>query len=92
MAGAGPFLDDLSPYEIEIVDVGSRPSPDQADELALVVSTHDAGDPLLPRLPGSRVRFSGRDDCVGCSERAGLLEGFAAKWGIRSRGIRYGSG
>ncbi|WP_119726317.1 hypothetical protein [Thermomonospora amylolytica] len=77
----GRFLDDLSPYEIEIVDVGSRPSPDGADELALVVNTHDAGDPLLP--PAARVAHfrtvDHRDHTEDEAERADAARQAAAR-------------
>jgi hypothetical protein len=57
------FLDGWSLYEVTIIDVASPPASDELDELALTINTHDHAAPLLPRLPGSRVYYSGHDDC-----------------------------
>lgn len=57
------FLKDWSLYAIDILDVRGRLDRDQADEIALVVNTYDLETRLLPLLPGSRVYYSGHDDC-----------------------------
>lgn len=51
-----------SPYELSLVDLPAGATPGQLDELALVIGTAGA-EPVLPRLEGSRLRFSGHDDC-----------------------------
>lgn len=55
--------DDWSPYLLSLVDLPADPTPDQLDELALLIGTAAFDEPLLPRLPGSRLLFSGHDDC-----------------------------
>lgn len=58
------FLDGTwSPYELTLIDVHADATPEQLDELALVLGTTGVGEPLLSRLEGSRVWFSGHDDC-----------------------------
>ncbi|WP_331768116.1 hypothetical protein [Embleya sp. NBC_00896] len=52
-----------SPYELSLVDVPTVPTPAQLDEIALVVGTAAGGEPVLPGLEGSRLWFSGHDDC-----------------------------
>ena len=55
--------DDWSPYELSLVDVPTGATPEQLDELALVIGTAVGDEPVLPRLAGSRFWFSGHDDC-----------------------------
>lgn len=58
------FLDgSWSPYELALVDVPAGVGAEQLDEPALVVGTAGFDEPLLGRLAGSRVWFSGHDDC-----------------------------
>ncbi|MEU8941967.1 hypothetical protein AB0C97_28435 [Streptomyces goshikiensis] len=58
------LLDDtLSPYELTLIDLPSDATPEQLDELALVLGTTGFDEPLLNRLEGSEVWFSGHDDC-----------------------------
>ncbi|MQY10085.1 hypothetical protein SRB5_01890 [Streptomyces sp. RB5] len=58
------FLDDTwSPYELSLLDVPGTPTPAQLDEIALILRTAGAGEAVLPALPGSRVWYSGHDDC-----------------------------
>ncbi|MFD9476909.1 hypothetical protein [Streptomyces nojiriensis] len=58
------FLDGTwSPYELALVGVPAGVTAERLDELALVLGTADAGEPLLNRLGDSRVWFSGHDDC-----------------------------
>ncbi|MBO0657058.1 hypothetical protein J1792_31280 [Streptomyces triculaminicus] len=52
-----------SPYELSLVDVPTGATPEQLDELALVIGTAAVDEPVLPRLDGSRFWFSGHDDC-----------------------------
>ncbi|MFG2986469.1 hypothetical protein ACGFYQ_35360 [Streptomyces sp. NPDC048258] len=52
-----------SPYELTLIDVPAGVTPEQLDELALVLGTTGVDEPLLSRLGGSRVWFSGHDDC-----------------------------
>ncbi|MFD7032820.1 hypothetical protein ACFWAR_32835 [Streptomyces sp. NPDC059917] len=52
-----------SPYEFALIDLPADRSPEQLDELALVLGTTGFEEPLLSRLTGSRVWFSGHDDC-----------------------------
>jgi hypothetical protein len=58
------FLDGWSPHELTLADVQGSPGPERADEIALALGTaawHD--QPVLPGLPGSRLLYSGHDDC-----------------------------
>ncbi|MER5885436.1 hypothetical protein ABT160_16530 [Streptomyces sp. NPDC001941] len=52
-----------SPYELTLIDVPADVTPDQLDELALVLGTADVDQPVLSHLGDSRVWFSGHDDC-----------------------------
>ncbi|MCX4808866.1 hypothetical protein OG594_46270 [Streptomyces sp. NBC_01214] len=52
-----------SPYELTLIDLPASPTPEQLDELALVLGTTGVDEPLLSRLEDSRVWFSGHDDC-----------------------------
>ncbi|MET9418512.1 hypothetical protein ABZY03_30845 [Streptomyces klenkii] len=52
-----------SPYELTLIDVPADATPEQLDELALVLGTTDIDEPVLSRLEDSRVWFSGHDDC-----------------------------
>ncbi|MFD5411905.1 hypothetical protein [Streptomyces nojiriensis] len=71
------FLDgSWSPYELALVDVPVGVSAERLDELALVVGTADFDEPLLSRLEGSRIWFSGHDDCyVSLETRDAALPG-----------------
>ncbi|WP_435593051.1 hypothetical protein [Nocardia sp. bgisy118] len=57
------FLTDWSPYELAWVDVPGAPTPEQVDEIALTMGTMNLDEPALPEMVGSRVWFSGHDDC-----------------------------
>ncbi|MBC3840861.1 hypothetical protein GXW82_12965 [Streptacidiphilus sp. 4-A2] len=58
------FLDGgWSPYELSVVDLPTVPTPSQLDEIALVMGTAALDEPVLPRVEGSRFRYSGHDDC-----------------------------
>ncbi|MFI5828383.1 hypothetical protein ACIA6C_14080 [Streptomyces sp. NPDC051578] len=58
------LLDDTcSPYELTLIDVPADVTAEQLDELALVLGTTGVDEPLLSHLGGSRVWFSGHDDC-----------------------------
>lgn len=57
------LLDGWSTYDIEVFDLPGPVDGPGADELALIVNLHDNAVALLPRLPGSRVYYSGHDDC-----------------------------
>ncbi|MEW1635347.1 hypothetical protein AB0469_14855 [Streptomyces sp. NPDC093801] len=52
-----------SPYELTLIDLPADVTPEQLDELALVLGTTGVDEPLLNRLEDSRVWFSGHDDC-----------------------------
>ncbi|MGW6983453.1 hypothetical protein ACWGE1_29115 [Streptomyces sp. NPDC054932] len=52
-----------SPYELTLVDVPADVSPEELDELALVLGTTGTDEQVLAGLQGSRVWFSGHDDC-----------------------------
>ncbi|MFI9306632.1 hypothetical protein [Streptomyces triculaminicus] len=53
-----------SPYELTLIDVPTGATPEQLDELALVLGTTGIDEPLLGRLGNSsRFWFSGHDDC-----------------------------
>lgn len=64
------FLDGWSPYELTLVDIPGEAGPGQLDEIALTIGTAHVGEPVLPGLPGSRVLYSGHDDCYFCVESA----------------------
>lgn len=53
-----------SPYELSVIDLPARPAAAQLDEIALAVGTVAFDEPLLPQLPGSRIWYSGHDDCA----------------------------
>ncbi|MFE9636115.1 hypothetical protein [Streptomyces sp. NPDC006463] len=52
-----------SPYELTLIDVPAGLTTEQFDELALVLGTTGVDESLLGCLGGSRVWFSGHDDC-----------------------------
>ena len=62
------FLDGWSHHDIEIIDLPAPLEDPEADELALVINTHDDAACLLPQLPGSRIYYSGHDDCYVYAE------------------------
>jgi hypothetical protein len=58
------FLAGWSPYELTLVDMPGSPDPARTDEIALAIGTAAYYDePVLPGLPGSRLLYSGHDDC-----------------------------
>jgi len=57
------FLAGWSAYELTLVDMPGRPTPERLDEIALTIGTAAYGGPVLPGLAGSRLRYSGHDDC-----------------------------
>lgn len=57
------FLAEWSPYEMTLADMPGSPDPVRTDEIALAIGTAAHGEPVLPGLPGSRLRYSGHDDC-----------------------------
>jgi hypothetical protein len=57
------FLADWSPYELTLIDVPGRPTPERLDEIALAIGTAAHNEPVLPALAGSCLWFSGHDDC-----------------------------
>lgn len=57
------FLAGWSAYELTLVDMPGRPTPERLDEIALTIGTAPYGGPVLPGLAGSRLRYSGHDDC-----------------------------
>lgn len=57
-----------SPYELTLIDVPAGVSPEQLDELALALGTAGVDEPLLSRLEGSQVWFSGHDDSYALME------------------------
>ncbi|MFC0843401.1 hypothetical protein ACFH04_06570 [Streptomyces noboritoensis] len=62
--GLPRFLDgSWYPYELSLIDVPTAPSPAQLDEITLAIGTTAFDEPLLPRIEGSRLWFSGHDDC-----------------------------
>jgi len=57
------FLAGWSPYELTLVDTPGRPASWQLDEIALAIGTAAHGEAVLPGPAGSRLRYSGHDDC-----------------------------
>jgi hypothetical protein len=58
------FLDGWSPYELVLADMPGIPDPDRTDEIALAIGTAAyLNEPVLTGLPGSRLLYSGHDDC-----------------------------
>jgi hypothetical protein len=57
------FLAGWSPYELTLVDMPGSPDPGRMEEIALAIGTAAHDKPVLPSLPGSRLRYSGHDDC-----------------------------
>lgn len=65
------FLVGWAPYELTLVDMpGRKPSSGQVEEIALAVGTAAYDEPVLPALPGCRLRYSGHDDCYLLVESA----------------------
>ncbi len=64
------FLAGWSAYELTLVDMPGRPTPGRLDEIALAIGTAAHGRPVLPGLAGSRLRYSGHDDCYLAVESA----------------------
>jgi hypothetical protein len=58
------FLAGWSPYELTLADMPGSPDPARTDEIALAIGTAGSwNEPVLPSLPGSRLLYSGHDDC-----------------------------
>ena len=57
------FLAGWSPYELTLIDVPEPPTPERLDEIALAIGTAAHDQRVLPMLSGSRLWFSGHDDC-----------------------------
>jgi hypothetical protein len=64
------FLAGWSPYELTLVDMPGPADPGPLDELALAIGTTALSEPVLPGLAGSRLRYSGHDDCYVAVESA----------------------
>ncbi|WP_435208872.1 hypothetical protein [Micromonospora sp. bgisy143] len=73
------FLAGWFPYELTLLDLAGTPTAGRLDEMIVAVGTAGFDEPVLPDLPGSRLFFSGHDDCyvfVETTDRAvpaGLL-------------------
>lgn len=59
-----------SPYQLTLVDMPGKPTPERIDKIALAVGTAAHDEPVLPCLAGSRLRYSGHDDCYVTVESA----------------------
>ncbi|SIQ82282.1 hypothetical protein [Micromonospora avicenniae] len=57
------FLGDWYPYELTLIDVAGRLTAKRLDEIVLAIGTATRDEPVLPALGGSRLFFSGHDDC-----------------------------
>ncbi|RAN96817.1 hypothetical protein GAR05_03880 [Micromonospora saelicesensis] len=57
------FLAGWYPYNLTLVDVPATPSAAQVDEMIVVIGAATYDEPVLPALAGSRLLFSGHDDC-----------------------------
>ncbi|MFJ6622052.1 hypothetical protein ACIQOW_31295 [Kitasatospora sp. NPDC091335] len=58
-----------APYELSLVDVPAGTTAERLDALELAVGAAVvAGEPVLPRLSGSRFWYSGHDDCYLTAE------------------------
>ncbi|GLZ61354.1 hypothetical protein [Micromonospora sp. NBRC 107095] len=57
------FLAGWYPYELTFVDVPGTPSAERVDEMIVTIGTATFDEPVLPALAGSRLLFSGHDDC-----------------------------
>jgi hypothetical protein len=66
------FLAGWSPYELTLIDVPGRPTPERLDEIALAIGTATHNEPLLPALAGSCLWFSRHDDCYVAVESTDL--------------------
>ncbi|MFD0783328.1 hypothetical protein ACFQZ8_05250 [Micromonospora azadirachtae] len=62
------FLCDWYPYELTLVDVVGAPTVERLDEIVLAIGTAAWDGPVLPALGGSRLLFSGHDDCYAVVE------------------------
>ncbi|MET7303385.1 hypothetical protein [Embleya sp. NPDC005575] len=59
----GPFLAELYPYNIDVVDAPGPVAAAAADEMALAVGTRGLDTCVLHELPDAELHFSGHDDC-----------------------------
>ena len=57
------FLAGWYPYNLTLVDVPATPSAARVDEMIVVIGAATYDEPVLPALAGSRLLFSGHDDC-----------------------------
>ncbi|WP_147434626.1 hypothetical protein [Micromonospora musae] len=57
------FLAGWYPYELTMIDVPGAPTAGRLDEIILAVGTAGHDEPILLSLTGSRLFFSGHDDC-----------------------------
>ncbi|WP_422735102.1 hypothetical protein ACN263_16060 [Micromonospora sp. WMMD729] len=57
------FLTGWSPYELTLLDLPGTPTAERLDEAIITVGSARFDEPVLPDLPGSRLLFSGHDDC-----------------------------
>ncbi|MGC4878243.1 hypothetical protein ACLQ26_18550 [Micromonospora sp. DT43] len=57
------FLKGWSPYELTLLDVAGTPTAERLDEMIITVGGARFDEPVLPALSGSRLLFSGHDDC-----------------------------
>ncbi|MEU0548350.1 hypothetical protein [Micromonospora sp. NPDC005979] len=57
------FLTGWSPYELTLLDLPGTPTAERLDEAIIAVGSARFDKPVLPDLPGSRLFFSGHDNC-----------------------------
>ncbi|MEV4762157.1 hypothetical protein AB0J89_05930 [Micromonospora chokoriensis] len=57
------FLAGWYPYELTFLDVPGTPSAEHIDEMIVVIGAATYHEPVLPALAGSRLLYSGHDDC-----------------------------
>jgi hypothetical protein len=63
------FFDGWSPYDVDVVDLPTRPTREAVEEVVLVVNTFGAGEPpVLSSVKGASTYFSGHDDCYFYAE------------------------
>lgn len=66
------FLAGWYPYELTLIDVRDPPTLEQVSDIALTIGTAAPGEPVLPILVGSRLWYSGHDDCYVAIESTDL--------------------
>ncbi|WP_327040740.1 hypothetical protein OG400_24850 [Micromonospora ureilytica] len=57
------FLHGWYPYNLTLIDLPGTPSAARVDEMIVVIGAATYDEPVLPALAGSRLLFSGHDDC-----------------------------